>query len=101
MQAGERPAGCEYCWKIEDMGRDRISDRVDKTRIYTDEELDEAYMNKGLLFYFKKSYIPPQIDRIGNKATIFWIKKFLKQQFKTKVLISQRQKIYKSMSLRY
>ena len=43
MQAGERPAGCEYCWKIEDMGRDRISDRVDKTRIYTDEELDEAY----------------------------------------------------------
>ena len=43
MQAGERPAGCEYCWKIEDMGTDKISDRVDKTRIYTDEELDEAY----------------------------------------------------------
>ena len=20
MQAGERPAGCEYCWKIEDLG---------------------------------------------------------------------------------
>jgi len=43
MQTGERPAGCEYCWKIEDMGTDKISDRVDKTRIYTDEELDEAY----------------------------------------------------------
>ena len=43
MQVGERPAGCEYCWKIEDMGTDKISDRVDKTRIYTDEELDEAY----------------------------------------------------------
>jgi organic radical activating enzyme len=43
MQQGERPKGCEYCWKIEDMGTDKISDRVDKTRIYTDEELDEAY----------------------------------------------------------
>jgi organic radical activating enzyme len=43
MQAGERPKGCEYCWKIEDMGTDKISDRVDKTRIYTDKELDEAY----------------------------------------------------------
>ena len=26
MQVGERPAGCEYCWKIEDIGRDAISD---------------------------------------------------------------------------
>jgi hypothetical protein len=43
MQAGERPAGCEYCWKIEDIGRDNISDRVYKTVIYTDEDLDRAY----------------------------------------------------------
>ena len=28
MQQGQRPKGCEYCWKIEDMGRDAISDRV-------------------------------------------------------------------------
>ena len=34
MQTGERPAGCEYCWKIEDIGRDNISDRVYKTVIY-------------------------------------------------------------------
>jgi len=43
MQKGERPAGCEYCWKIEDIGRDNISDRVYKTVIYTDEELETAY----------------------------------------------------------
>lgn len=42
MQRGERPPGCEYCWKIEDMGRDAISDRVYKSRIYIKEELDEA-----------------------------------------------------------
>jgi organic radical activating enzyme len=43
MQAGERPAGCEYCWKIEDIGRDNISDRVYKTVIYEDKDLDLAY----------------------------------------------------------
>ena len=43
MQRGERPAGCEYCWKIEDIGRDNISDRVYKTIIYEDKELEDAY----------------------------------------------------------
>ena len=43
MQQGERPAGCEYCWKIEDMGRDAVSDRVYKTVIYSDKDLDHAY----------------------------------------------------------
>jgi organic radical activating enzyme len=43
MQSGERPAGCEYCWKIEDMGRDAISDRVYKSRIFTNEDLDTAH----------------------------------------------------------
>jgi organic radical activating enzyme len=42
MQAGERPPGCEYCWKIEDMGRDAISDRVYKSRIYPIAELKRA-----------------------------------------------------------
>ena len=43
MQKGERPSGCEYCWKIEDIGRDNISDRVYKTVIYSDEDLAYAY----------------------------------------------------------
>ena len=43
MQQGERPAGCEYCWKIEDMGEDAVSDRVYKTVIYDDGDLDEAF----------------------------------------------------------
>jgi len=43
MQAGERPSGCEYCWKIEDIGRDNISDRVYKTVIYSDKDLDHAF----------------------------------------------------------
>ena len=43
MQKGERPAGCEYCWKIEDMNLDAISDRVYKTVLYSDEDLDAAF----------------------------------------------------------
>ena len=53
MQAGERPSGCEYCWKIEDMYQDPkyakadvaepISDRVYKTVIYSDQDLERAY----------------------------------------------------------
>jgi organic radical activating enzyme len=43
MIAGERPAGCEYCWKIEDMGRDAVSDRVYKSKIYPVTALKEAY----------------------------------------------------------
>ena len=51
MQRGERPTGCEYCWKIEDMYKDTkyadvpvpISDRVYKSEIYPIEELDRAF----------------------------------------------------------
>ena len=43
MQTGERPRGCEYCWKIEDMGTDSISDRVYKSVIYSDADLERAY----------------------------------------------------------
>ena len=43
MQAGERPAGCEYCWKIEDMGTHAVSDRVYKSKIYPIATLKEAH----------------------------------------------------------
>jgi len=42
MINGERPPGCEYCWKIEDMGRDAVSDRVYKSKIYPIEALNDA-----------------------------------------------------------
>jgi organic radical activating enzyme len=43
MQTGQRPSGCEYCWKIEDIDRDNISDRIYKSKIYPIESLDHAY----------------------------------------------------------
>lgn len=41
MQKGERPPECEYCWKIEDIHRDNISDRVFKTMIYSEEDISK------------------------------------------------------------
>jgi len=42
MLAGEKPAGCEYCWKIEAMGTNAVSDRVYKSKIYPLTALREA-----------------------------------------------------------
>jgi organic radical activating enzyme len=42
MVAGERPKGCEYCWKIEDMQKNAVSDRIYKSKIYTDKDLLDA-----------------------------------------------------------
>lgn len=43
MQQGQRPSGCEYCWRIEDSGHTAISDRPYKSMIYSEEELNEAF----------------------------------------------------------
>jgi len=42
MQEGIRPAECEYCWKVEDMGKNHISDRVFKTEIFKDEDVQKS-----------------------------------------------------------
>lgn len=39
MLEGKRPSECEYCWKIEDLGKDHISDRVFKSVIYNDDDV--------------------------------------------------------------
>ena len=43
MQKGERPSGCEYCWKIEDSSTTAISDRPYKSMIFSEEELNDAF----------------------------------------------------------
>jgi hypothetical protein len=42
MQEGVRPQECEYCWKIEDLGRNNISDRVYKTAVFKESHIIEA-----------------------------------------------------------
>lgn len=39
MLDGIRPAECSYCWKIEDIARNNVSDRVFKSNIYSEEDI--------------------------------------------------------------
>jgi organic radical activating enzyme len=42
MLDGKRPKECEYCWKVEDISDDQVSDRVFKSIIFEDEELKKC-----------------------------------------------------------
>lgn len=47
MLDGNKPSGCQYCWNIEAMGSDYISDRHERNSgIYTTERLSEIESNK-------------------------------------------------------
>jgi organic radical activating enzyme len=42
MLNGEKPKGCQYCWNIENLGEDYISDRKERnSTIYTPERFDQ------------------------------------------------------------
>jgi hypothetical protein len=42
MLNGEKPSGCQYCWNIEALGPDYVSDRhIRTTSIYTEDRFDE------------------------------------------------------------
>ncbi len=41
MLNGHRPGGCEYCWVLEDMDKNAVSDRVFKTNIYSKEDIEK------------------------------------------------------------
>ena len=39
MLTGVRPAECSYCWKIEDIHRNNVSDRIFKSQIYSEDDI--------------------------------------------------------------
>lgn len=41
MLEGKRPSECEYCWKVEDISKDSVSDRVFKTIIYEETDIQK------------------------------------------------------------
>ena len=47
MVLGEKPKECDYCWRVEALGPDQISDRVYKSIIYKDEDLKSAMFDLG------------------------------------------------------
>lgn len=46
MFNGEQTSGCQYCWNVENMGEDYVSDRkIRNSSIYTQERMDEILYN--------------------------------------------------------
>ena len=67
MQKGIRCNGCDYCWRVEDLGSDKISDRVYKTVLYSDEDLQKAY-DTDPEQDFELKYLEISFDRTCNLA---------------------------------
>ncbi len=67
MLAGQRPTGCQYCWNIEDLGADQVSDRHIKTAsIYTPERFEQCA--KGA---WDQNINPEYIElSFGNECTL-------------------------------
>jgi len=50
MLVGEKPDGCQYCWNVESLSPDHISDRmIRNASLYTPERLDEITDNNWQL----------------------------------------------------
>lgn len=46
MLVGEKPEGCKYCWNVESLSKDHISDRMIRNNsIYTKDRVDEILNN--------------------------------------------------------
>ena len=67
MQQGTRCNGCDYCWRVEDLGSEQISDRVYKSVLYSDDDLNRA-MAADPEEDFDLRYLEISFDRVCNLA---------------------------------
>jgi organic radical activating enzyme len=66
MQKGHKPSECDYCWKIESMGSDYISDRVFKSLQFTHEEMQEWFDKPA-----DARIIPPTLEVMFDRTCNF------------------------------
>lgn len=66
MQEGHKPTECDYCWKIESMGKDYISDRVFKSLQFTHEEMQEWFDKPA-----DARIVPPTLEVMFDRTCNF------------------------------
>ena len=66
MKEGHKPSECDYCWKIESMGTDYISDRVFKSLQFTPEEMQEWFDKPA-----DARIIPPTLEVMFDRTCNF------------------------------
>jgi organic radical activating enzyme len=57
MLNGEKPHGCQYCWNIESLGNDYISDRLDRNASIYKEDRVEEIKKEGWDYNINPEYI--------------------------------------------
>lgn len=67
MQKGIQCKGCDYCWRVENLNAGKISDRVYKSVLYSDEDLQKAYESDPESDFDLK-YLELSFDRTCNFA---------------------------------
>lgn len=67
MLQGQRPPECEYCWKIEDLSSTHVSDRVFKSFIFNDSEI-ERIAKQSHTESVNPKYLEIAFDRSCNFA---------------------------------
>ena len=66
MLAGLRPKGCQYCWNIEDLNKNLISDRQIRTGSLYKEERIEEIKSKPFDFHVDPEYIELSFSNLCN-----------------------------------
>lgn len=66
MQQGHKPSECDYCWKIESMGPDYLSDRVFKSLQFTHEEMQDWFDQPA-----DARIIPPTLEVMFDRTCNF------------------------------
>lgn len=66
MQKGEKPSECDYCWKVESMGPDFVSDRVFKSLQFTSAEMKKWYEDPP-----ETRIVPPTIEVMFDRTCQF------------------------------
>lgn len=66
MQQGHKPSECDYCWKIESMGPDYISDRVFKSLQFTHEEMQDWFEKPA-----DARIVPPTLEVMFDRTCNF------------------------------
>lgn len=70
MKQGERPSGCQFCWVMEDLDADNISDRVWQSTEFSSEQLDRAW-NLSHEENFELGYLEISFDRTCQMACTY------------------------------
>lgn len=66
MQEGTKPEECDYCWKVESMGPDFVSDRVFKSLQFTQAEMKKWYEDPP-----ETRVVPPTIEVMFDRTCNF------------------------------